>query len=108
MPPAYLAIAGTDNAPPAGARAGLARWRRRGIQAGHPMEPAPLPGADAQLAAWLASERIDASYAAFVARHVDADDATWRWCCGSSCDPCVQRLGRVVDLVRAARCPRPE
>lgn len=46
-------------------------------------------------------EGLDPSYLAFVARHVDADDATWRWCCGSNCDPCVARLGRVVDAARS-------
>jgi len=66
------------------------------------MEPTDLTAdAAAKIAAWLAEEQLDASYAAFVARHVDADDATWRWCCGSHCDPCVQRLGRVVDRARA-------
>ncbi|MCB9879550.1 MAG: hypothetical protein H6835_18300 [Planctomycetes bacterium] len=45
-------------------------------------------------------EGLDPSYTAFVARHVDADDGTWRWCCGSNCDPCVARLGRVVDAAR--------
>jgi hypothetical protein len=67
------------------------------------MESNAPPLADARIAAWLAAEGVDASYAAFVVRHVDLDDTTWRWCCGSSCDPCVQRLGRVVDLARAAR-----
>jgi hypothetical protein len=52
----------------------------------------------------LAAERLDPSYEAFVLRHVAADDATWRWCCGSNCDPCVQRLGRVVDAARRALC----
>lgn len=68
------------------------------------MMPSPLHPADesARIAAWLAEEGIDASYTLFVARHVAADDATWRWCCGSHCDPCVQRLGRVVDRARAA------
>jgi hypothetical protein len=71
------------------------------------LEPAALPpDATAALHAGLAGERLDPSYATFVLRHVAADDATWRWCCGSSCDPCVQRLGRVVDRVRHALCPR--
>lgn len=65
------------------------------------MDPATLPAAaKAKIAGWLAEEAVDASYTAFVARHLDADDADWRWCCGSQCDPCVQRLGRVVDLAR--------
>lgn len=46
-------------------------------------------------------EGIDASYASFVARYLDAPDKTWRWCCGSSCDPCVHSLGRAVDRARA-------
>lgn len=57
-----------------------------------------------QIAAWLGEEGVDPSYVAFVVRHANEPDATWRWCCGSHCDPCVQRLGRVVDRVRQARC----
>lgn len=64
--------------------------------------PAP-PDLAASVQQWLAEEQVDASYAAFVLQHLDAADATWRWCCGSNCDPCVQRLGRVVDRARAAR-----
>jgi hypothetical protein len=52
----------------------------------------------------LADEALDPSYAAFVVRHLPVADAAWRWCCGSNCDPCVQRLGRVVDRVRAVLC----
>ena len=54
------------------------------------------------LAEACAAEGLDESYASFVARHLDAADTTWRWCCGSSCDPCVQALGRAVDPARAA------
>jgi hypothetical protein len=57
-----------------------------------------------QIVAWLGEEGVDPSYVAFVVRHATEPDATWRWCCGSNCDPCVQRLGRVVDRVRQARC----
>lgn len=65
------------------------------------MEPSDLPPATAaRIERLLADESIDGSYLAFVARHVDADDATWRWCCGSNCDPCVARLGRIVDAAR--------
>lgn len=56
-----------------------------------------------QIRTLLATEQVDASYLSFVQRHLDADDAGWRWCCGSSCDPCVQRLGRVVDAARSLR-----
>ncbi len=56
----------------------------------------------------LAEAGVDASYVAFVARHLDRPDAEWRWCCGSACDPCVNRLGRVVDAVRARRGGAPE
>ena len=70
------------------------------------MDPAALPAdATARIAAWLAEEAVDASYVAFVTRYLDADDASWRWCCGSNCDPCVQRLGRVVDRARASFRP---
>jgi len=48
----------------------------------------------------LEAEHIDPSYVVFVARHLRRDDAGWRWCCGSSCDPCVEGLGRVVDATR--------
>lgn len=65
------------------------------------MEPSDLsPAAAARITALLVDASIDASYLAFVARHIDADDRTWRWCCGSNCDPCVQGLGRVVDQAR--------
>lgn len=66
------------------------------------MDPAAVP-ADfaARIRGWLADEGVDGSYLAFVARHLDAADDTWRWCCHSNCDPCVTRLGRVVDRARA-------
>lgn len=66
------------------------------------MDPAALrPDEAARIREWLRAEGVDDSYVAFVARHVDAEDATWRWCCNSSCDPCVTRLGRVVDRARS-------
>ena len=73
------------------------------------MEPTDLSAeAKARIAALLSAEGLDASYRAFVARHLTEPDATWRWCCGSSCDPCVTRLGRVVDGARAALAIGPE
>jgi hypothetical protein len=67
------------------------------------LDPAALPAdATAAMARALADEALDPSYAAFVVRHLHEDDGTWRWCCGSHCDPCVERLGRVVDRVRRA------
>jgi hypothetical protein len=72
------------------------------------MDPADLPAAaSAAIAAALHDEGLDGSYLAFVARHLDANDATWRWCCGSNCDPCVQRLGRAVDRARSALGTQP-
>jgi len=62
-----------------------------------PPEPAEFVP---QVTALLVAERIDPSYLAFVRRHLTEPDATWRWCCGSNCDPCVERLGRVVDAAR--------
>ncbi len=67
------------------------------------MDPFTLDaGTTARIRAWLAAEGVDASYLVFVARHATEPDATWRWCCGSKCDPCVERLGRVVDQTRMA------
>ncbi len=54
----------------------------------------------ARIADWLRDENVDASYVRFVELHVDQPDTAWRWCCGSNCDPCVVRLGRVIDRVR--------
>ena len=72
------------------------------------MEPGELaPDAVAHVLRLLADEALDSSYLAFVARHLDLPDAAWRWCCGSQCDPCVQRLGRVVDRARQALCMQP-
>lgn len=65
------------------------------------MDPAALrPEHVARIRGWLRDAGVDESYYAFVARHVDADDATWRWCCNSNCDPCVNSLARVVDRAR--------
>jgi hypothetical protein len=73
------------------------------------MEPSALTTtAVARICARLAEAAIDASYVTFVARHVDAADSTWRWCCGSNCDPCVERLGRVVDQTRQDLCWSPD
>jgi hypothetical protein len=52
------------------------------------------------VAAACSSEGLDESYTSFVARHLDTSDSSWRWCCGSNCDPCVQSLGRAVDRSR--------
>lgn len=71
--------------------------------------PADARSFDAAVATLLAQERLDPSYRAFVLRHLHEPDATWRGCCGSQCDPCVKRLGRVVDGARAhPDCPPPE
>ena len=59
------------------------------------------PDARRALGEICAREGIDESYASFVAKHLDADDKTWRWCCSSNCDPCVTQLGRAVDRARA-------
>lgn len=54
------------------------------------------------LAPHFARERVDPSCLRFVVDHVRRPDDDWRWCCGSNCDPCVERLGRIVDAARAA------
>jgi hypothetical protein len=72
------------------------------------MEPTDLTPEDAAtIQALLSAEGIDGSYVAFVARHLDAMDDGWRWCCSSRCDPCVHGLARVVDAARRAGCPQP-
>lgn len=72
------------------------------------MDPSSLsPAAAATVLGLLADERLDPSYLAFVARHLDQPDEGWRWCCGSNCDPCVQRLANVVDRARQALCTAP-
>lgn len=72
------------------------------------MDQADLPpDAIATIGACLAAEGVDGGYLAFVARHLDLPDAGWRWCCGSACDPCVERLARVVDRARRALCMPP-
>jgi len=63
----------------------------------NPLDEARL---DAAVARLLEAEHIDPSYLVFVRAHLRRSDATWRWCCGSHCDPCVEGLGRVVDAVR--------
>ncbi|MCY2955595.1 MAG: hypothetical protein NT107_01000 [Planctomycetota bacterium] len=50
----------------------------------------------------LAQHGVDLSYRGFVLQHLRLPDAQWRWCCNSACDPCVERLGAVVDAVRQA------
>jgi len=70
---------------------------------GAAMDPTTLSAAaETTIRDLLAEANLDPSYRAFVARHLDAPDAGWRWCCGSNCDPCVQRLGHVVDRAREA------
>jgi hypothetical protein len=59
----------------------------------------------ARIADWLRDENVDPSYVRFVELHVDQPDSAWRWCCGSNCDPCVVRLGRVIDRVRQLPLP---
>ena len=54
----------------------------------------------ARLAEVFAREGVDPVYLRFVLQHVDRPDVEWRSCCGSNCDPCVDRLGRLVDAAR--------
>ena len=59
------------------------------------------------LASICAEEGIETSYQHFVAQHVDVADDKWRWCCNSSCDPCVETLARAVHRARQALCIEP-
>ena len=65
------------------------------------------PRTRATITQLCADEGIAESYAVFVARHLDVADASWRWCCSSRCDPCVEQLGRVVDRARQVLCMKP-
>lgn len=62
----------------------------------------PLRGdaLDAALREHCTQSGIDPSCAQFAMQHIDKPDQDWRWCCGSNCDPCVETLGRLVDLAR--------
>ncbi|MBK8099077.1 MAG: hypothetical protein IPK26_18370 [Planctomycetes bacterium] len=66
------------------------------------MSRPPLVQAELErrIVARLLGERVDPTYLRFVLQHLDDPDDTWRFCCASSCDPCVRRLARVVDAVR--------
>ncbi|MEQ1633886.1 MAG: hypothetical protein ABL997_16005 [Planctomycetota bacterium] len=43
---------------------------------------------------------LDPGYVLFAMQHRRLPDDDWRWCCGSNCDPCVDVLGKLVDLAR--------
>lgn len=49
----------------------------------------------------LAQAGIHPAYREAVRRCVDEPDDQWRFCCGSSCDPCVEQIGRAVDAYRS-------
>ena len=64
----------------------------------------PEAGAQRDAEALLAALRqagIHLAYREAVRRCVDEPDAQWRFCCGSSCDPCVEQIGRAVDAYRS-------
>lgn len=62
------------------------------------MNRAPDP--EASIQRHLDQHGVDPSYQAFVRQHLQVPDVKWRFCCSSMCDPCVKRLGAVVDAVR--------
>lgn len=64
----------------------------------HPDDP--LAGI---LDAALAAVGLSTAYRETVREHLDEPDERWRYCCGGSCDPCIQQIGRAVDAVRGAR-----
>jgi hypothetical protein len=49
----------------------------------------------------LTQAGIHPAYREAVRRYAAEPDAQWRYCCGSSCDPCVEQIGRAVDAYRA-------
>lgn len=62
----------------------------------------PLTGAalEAALKEHCVRDGVDPGCVQFALQHIDKPDDDWRWCCGSNCDPCVETLGRLVDLAR--------
>ena len=51
----------------------------------------------------LTEAGIHPAYREAVRRYAAEPDEQWRYCCGSSCDPCVEQIGRAVDAYRARR-----
>lgn len=49
----------------------------------------------------MTTHRLDGSFRKMVRDLVHDLEDRWRVCCGSSCDPCVEQVARVVDQVRA-------
>lgn len=64
------------------------------------MAPTTRPAEHGAILRALDEEGLDPMYDGVVRRYLQRDDDAWRVCCGSLCDPCVLRLGRVVDRVR--------
>jgi hypothetical protein len=73
--------------------------------AGQDARPTSEQDEDVLLAA-LAQAGVHPAYREAVRRCAEEPDEQWRFCCGSSCDPCVQQIGRAVDAYRERR-PRP-
>ena len=44
---------------------------------------------------------MHAGYHRVVRSYVLDERDGWRVCCGSGCDPCMLRLGRIVDRIRS-------
>jgi hypothetical protein len=65
-----------------------------------PLEGFPLEQA---LREHCTQNGLDPGYVQFALQHLRLPDDDWRWCCGSNCDPCVETLGRLVDLGRKLR-----
>lgn len=50
----------------------------------------------------LAWAGLRESQRGLVVAYLHRDPVEWRSCCGSSCDPCVLRIGNAVDKAREA------
>lgn len=60
----------------------------------------PSPALDRAMKQAMAENMLDEGYRTFVLQYLVREDDTWRRCCDSECDPCVLKLGRVVDRTR--------
>jgi len=68
-----------------------------------PQPPLRGEALEAELRAHCLRDGIDPGCVQFAMQHLDKPDDEWRWCGGSNCDPCVETLGRLVDLGRKLR-----
>jgi hypothetical protein len=58
------------------------------------------PALERALKQAMAENMLEDGYRGFVLQYLARKDDAWRRCCDAGCDPCVLKLGRVVDRTR--------